>query len=40
MIKQIVLTLFIISLNGFFQPAINADMTGMDGDIQRSYADT
>ena len=38
--KQILVALSIISLNGFFQSATNADMTGMGGDIQRSYADT
>ena len=38
--KQILLALSIISLNGFFQSATNADMTGMAGDIQRAYADT
>ena len=38
--KQILLALCVISINGFFQSATNADMTGMAGDIQRSYADT
>ena len=38
--KQILVALSIISLNGFFQSATNADMTGMGGDIQRSYTDT
>ena len=38
--KQILVALSIISLNGFFQSATNADMTGMAGDIQRAYADT
>ena len=38
--KKILVALSIISLNVFFLSATNADMTGMAGDIKRSYVDT
>ena len=38
--KQILIALFIISLNVLFLSETDAEMPGMDGNIQRAYAET